>query len=59
MHTRHTTFVLTILTVTPDLPSPREAPQMDHSGPHTFPTKQAAQGKIAEFNINARHFSCT
>ena len=37
-----TTFVSTIPTVTPDLPSPRGAPQIDHSGPQTFPTKHAA-----------------
>ena len=29
-------------TLTPNLPSPREAPQVDHSGPQTFPTKHAA-----------------
>ena len=36
----------------------REAPKVDQSGPQTFPTKLAAQGKIARFNINACHFSC-
>ena len=40
--TRHATFVSTIPTLKPDLPSPREAPQVDQSGPQTFPTKHAA-----------------
>ena len=55
---RRATFVLTIPTLTPDLPSPRESPQIDQSGPQAFPTKHAALGEIVEFNVNACHFSC-
>ena len=33
--------VLTIPTLTPDLPFPQETPQVDRSGPQTFPTKHA------------------
>ena len=51
-HTRHATFVLTIPALTLDLPSPRGAPQVDQSGPQTFPTKHVAQVQIVEFNIN-------
>ena len=36
------TFLLTILTSAPDLPSHGEAPQVDHVGLHTFPTKHVA-----------------
>ena len=57
VHARHATFVLTILTLTPELPSPREAPQVNQSGPQTLPTKHAAKGDVAEFNINGCHFS--
>ena len=39
---RRATFVLLILTLTLDLPSPRGAPQVDRSGLQTFPTKHAA-----------------
>ena len=39
---RHATFLLTIPTSAPDLPSHGEAPQVDHSRLHTFPTKHAA-----------------
>ena len=55
---RHTTFVLSFPILNPGLPFPREAPQAAQSGPQTFPTKHAAHGEIAEFNINACHFSC-
>ena len=37
------TFVVTSPTLTPDLPSPRGAPQVDQSGPQTFPTQHARQ----------------
>ena len=36
------TFLLTIPTSAPDLPSHGEAPQVDHVGLHTFPTKHVA-----------------
>ena len=36
---RRATFLLTIPTSTPDLPSHGEAPQVDHIALHTFPTK--------------------
>ena len=39
---RRTTFLLTIPTSTPDLPSHGEAPQVDHVALHTFPTKHVA-----------------
>ena len=39
---RRTTFLLTIPTSAPDLPSHGEAPQVDHVGLHTFPTKHVA-----------------
>ena len=35
------TFVLTIPTLNTDSPSLREVPQVDQSGPQTFPTKHA------------------
>ena len=37
--TRRATFLLTIPTSAPDLPSHGEAPQVDHVALHTFPTK--------------------
>ena len=46
------TLVLTIPAFTPDLPSPRGAPQVNQSGPQTFPTKHAVYVEIAEFNNN-------
>ena len=39
---RRATFLLTILTSSPDLPSHGEAPQVDHVALHTFPTKHVA-----------------
>ena len=54
---QRTTFVLTIPIVTPDLPSPRGAPQFDESGPQTFPTKYTAHGNMENFNINM-YYSC-
>ena len=39
MFTRCATFLLTIPTSTPDLPSHGEAPQVDHIALHTLPTK--------------------
>ena len=39
---RRATFVLTIPTSAPDLPSHGEAPQVDHVALHTFPTKHVA-----------------
>ena len=39
---RHATFLLTIPTSAPDLPSHGEAPQVDHVALHTFPTKHVA-----------------
>ena len=41
--TRCATFLLTIPTSAPDLPSHGEAPQVDHIALHTFPTKHVAQ----------------
>ena len=40
---RRATFVLTIPTSAPDLPSHGEAPQVDHVALHTFPTKHVAK----------------
>ena len=40
---RRATFVLTIPTSAPDLPSHGEAPQVDHIALHTFPTKHVAK----------------
>ena len=40
--TRRATFLLTIPTSAPDLPSHGEAPQVDHIALHTFPTKHIA-----------------
>ena len=37
------TFLLTIPTSAPDLPSHGEAPKVDHVALHTFPTKHVAQ----------------
>ena len=42
MFARRTTFLLTIPTSTPDLPSHGEAPQVDHVALPTFPTKHVA-----------------
>ena len=42
MFARRATFLLTIPTLTPDLPSHGEAPQVDHIALHTFPTKHVA-----------------
>ena len=39
---RRATFVLTIPALIPDLPSAIGAPQVDQSGPQTFPTKHVA-----------------
>ena len=39
---RRATFVETILTFNPDLPSSRRAPKSTKSGPQTFPTKDTA-----------------
>ena len=39
---RCATFLLTIPTSAPDLPSHGEAPQVDHVALHTFPTKHVA-----------------
>ena len=39
---RRATFLLTIPTSAPDLPSHGEAPQVDHIGLHAFPTKHVA-----------------
>ena len=39
---RRATFLLTIPTSAPDLPSHGEAPQVDHIALHTFPTKHVA-----------------
>ena len=39
MFARRSTFLLTIPTLAPDLPSDGEAPQVDHIALHTFPTK--------------------
>ena len=40
--TRRATFLLTIPTSAPHLPSNEEAPQVDHVALHTFPTKHVA-----------------
>ena len=42
MFARRATFLLTIRTSAPDLPSHGEAPQADHVALHTFPTKHVA-----------------
>ena len=42
MFARRATFLLTIPTSAPDLPSHGEAPQVDHVALHTFPTKHVA-----------------
>ena len=39
MLARRATFVLSILALAPSLSSPREAPQVDRSGPQTFRAK--------------------
>ena len=53
---RHATFLLTIPTSAPDLPSHGEAPQVDHIALHTFPTKHVAkQSNICEFNHSNCH----
>ena len=44
---RRATFLLTIPTLAPDLLSHGEAPQVDHVGLHTFPTKQLHNKAIA------------
>ena len=41
-HAQHTTFVLSILALAPILSSPGEVPQVDCTGPHTFPAKHVA-----------------
>ena len=43
MFARRATFLLTIPTSAPDLPSHGEAPQVDHVALHTFPTKHVAK----------------
>ena len=43
MFARRATFLLTIPTSAPDLPSHGEAPQVDHIALHTFPTKHVAK----------------
>ena len=40
---RRATFLLTIPTSAPDLPSHGEAPQVDNVALHTFPTKHVAK----------------
>ena len=40
---RRATFLLSIPTSAPDLPSHGEAPQVDHIALHTFPTKHVAK----------------
>ena len=50
MFARRATFVETILTFNPDLPSSRRAPKSTKSGPQTFPTKDTAQVEIAKFS---------
>ena len=40
---RRATFLLTIPTSAPDLPSHGEAPQVDHVALQTFPTKHVAK----------------
>ena len=42
MFARRATFLLTIPTSAPDLPSHGEGPQVDHVALHTFPTKHVA-----------------
>ena len=43
---RRATFLLTIPTSAPDLPSHGEAPQVDHIALHTFPTLQNKAGSV-------------
>ena len=42
MCARHTTFVLSIMALAPNLSSPREVPQVDRTAPQTFPAKNVA-----------------
>ena len=57
---RRATFVLTIPTSAPDLPSHGEAPQVDHVALHTFPTKHVAKySNICDFNHSKCHLCCT
>ena len=60
------TFLLTIPTSAPDLPSLGEATQVDHVGLHTFPTKHVANKAIAVISttpnvicivLNKQHWS--
>ena len=56
MFARRATFVLTIPTSAPDLPSHGEAPQVDHIALHTFPTKHVAKkSNICDFNHSNCH----
>ena len=46
MFARRATIVVSILSLAPSLSSPREVPQVDRTGPQTFPAKQVAPVKI-------------
>ena len=60
MFARRATFLLTIRTSAPDLPSHGEAPQVDQIALHTFPTKHVAyQSNICEFSNSNCHLYCT
>ena len=41
-HARHTTFVLSMLSLAPGLSSPWEVPQVDRTRPQTFPARHLA-----------------
>ena len=57
---RRATFLLTIPTSAPDLPSHGEAPEVDHIALHTFPTKHVAQySNICEFGNSNYHLHLT
>ena len=59
MFARRATFLLTIPTSAPDLPSHGEAPQVDHIALHTFPwsvggvTDLPPDAKLCETQQNA------
>ena len=45
-HAQCATFVVSIKALAPSLSSPREDPQVDCTGPQTFPAKHVAQAEI-------------
>ena len=45
-HAQHATFVLSILSLAPSFPSPREVPEVDRTKPQTFPARHLAYAEI-------------